>query len=62
MHPFIKQRVVIIGAAGQVGTPLTQTLLELGHEVVALTRSRNGSGKEKLDEYEAQGALSLIHI
>lgn len=61
MHPFIKQRVVIIGAAGQVGTPLTQTLLELGHEVVALTRSRNGSGKEKLDEYEAQGA-EIIEI
>lgn len=61
MHPFIKQRIVVIGAAGQVGTPLTQTLLELGHEVVALTRSRNSASKETLDEFESNGA-EIIEI
>lgn len=36
-------RVLLAGATGAVGTPLTRALLESGHEVVALTRRRGGA-------------------
>jgi len=51
-----KKRVTVIGATGQIGTPLTKNLLVEGHHVRILTRSR-GSGNEKtLAEYVKQGA------
>ncbi|TCC41851.1 NAD-dependent epimerase/dehydratase family protein [Kribbella speibonae] len=36
-------RILLAGATGAVGTPLTRALLETGHEVVALTRRRGGA-------------------
>jgi nucleoside-diphosphate-sugar epimerase len=36
-------RVLLAGATGAVGTPLTRALLESGHEVIALTRRRGGA-------------------
>lgn len=56
MYSFKKQRVAVIGAAGQVGTTLTKGLLSLGHEVVVLTRGRSGNSDDKLAGYEALGA------
>jgi uncharacterized protein YbjT (DUF2867 family) len=54
MYIFNKQRVAIIGATGQVGTPLTRGLLALGHDVVVLVRNLNC--REQLNEYKAGGA------
>ncbi len=56
MYSFKKQRVAVIGSAGQVGTPLTKGLLSLGHEVVVLIRRRSANTEAKLAEYEAAGA------
>ncbi|MEV4253079.1 NAD-dependent epimerase/dehydratase family protein, partial [Spirillospora sp. NPDC049652] len=33
-------RVLVLGAGGYVGSALTERLVEAGHEVVALVRSR----------------------
>lgn len=54
MYILNKQRVAVIGATGQVGTPLTKGLLSLGHDVVVLARSLNN--REQLNEYKAGGA------
>ncbi|ELR66921.1 Isoflavone reductase [Photobacterium marinum] len=53
MYTFRKQTVAVIGATGQVGTPLTKNLLLLGHDVLVLTRSLNS---EKISEFQALGA------
>mmetsp|Transcript_3311 Transcript_3311/g.5805 ORF Transcript_3311/g.5805 Transcript_3311/m.5805 type:complete len:312 (-) Transcript_3311:48-983(-) len=37
-YTFVKQTVAVIGATGQVGSPLSKTLLDLGHTVKVLTR------------------------
>lgn len=51
-----KQTIAIIGATGQVGTPLTLNLLEMGHEVIAITRSLNSGIPDKLREFSDKGA------
>lgn len=54
MYIFNKQCVAVIGATGQVGTPLTRGLLSLGHDVVVLVRSLKH--QKQLNEYKANGA------
>ncbi|WP_299793291.1 aromatic alcohol reductase [uncultured Shewanella sp.] len=51
-----KKHVAVIGAAGQVGTPLTKGLLSLGHKVTIIFRARNAQNSVKLTEFEALGA------
>lgn len=47
-----KQKIAVIGATGQVGTPLTRALLDMDHEVLAIGRKPH----ENLDEYRTRGA------
>ncbi|ROV59719.1 NAD-dependent epimerase/dehydratase family protein [Vibrio ponticus] len=55
MSTFNQQNIAIIGATGQVGTPLTRALLKLGHQVTVITRSLTKES-EKLTEYAQNGA------
>lgn len=48
-------RVLLAGATGAVGTPLTRQLLDAGHEVIGLTRSPAGAGKLR-----AAGASAVV--
>lgn len=61
MYTFRKQVVAIIGATGQIGTPLTNKLLDLGHDVIIIHRTLHGQNSDKLIAYQAQGAR-LIHV
>ncbi|WOT06852.1 aromatic alcohol reductase [Shewanella youngdeokensis] len=56
-----QQTVAVIGATGQVGYPLTQALLALGHKVIVLTRGLQNEGAGKLSEFKANGA-QIIEI
>ena len=56
MYTFRKQAVAIIGATGQIGTPLTKNLLALGHNVIILHRTLSAQNSEQLSAYKAQGA------
>ena len=51
-----KKTIAVLGATGQVGTPLAYTLLEEGHQVVALSRGRNQRNEAKLANLEKRGA------
>ncbi|UTV28832.1 NmrA family NAD(P)-binding protein [Photobacterium atrarenae] len=53
-----KKHVAVIGATGQVGTPLTHGLLSLGHEVIVITRQTQFN--EKLTAFEKQGAKICV--
>ncbi|YCM47006.1 aromatic alcohol reductase (plasmid) [Verrucomicrobiaceae bacterium 227] len=55
-----KKQVTIIGATGQIGTPLTRNLLTGGHTVRILTRSKTLSNKNALEEFETMGAEVVI--
>ncbi|MDF2154565.1 aromatic alcohol reductase [Vibrio sp. CAU 1672] len=48
-----KKHIAVIGAAGQIGTPLTRGLLSLGHDVTIITRKAQD---EKLAAFKQQGA------
>jgi nucleoside-diphosphate-sugar epimerase len=48
-------RVLLAGATGAIGRPLVRSLVEAGHEVVALTRR-----EEKLAELDAAGARGVV--
>lgn len=48
-------RVLIAGASGAVGTPLTRQLLAAGHEVVGITRSSANA-----DRLQARGAQAVV--
>ena len=61
MYTFRKQSIVVIGATGQIGTPLTKALLSLGHHVIILHRAQSANNSEKLNANKAQGA-TLIAI
>jgi uncharacterized protein YbjT (DUF2867 family) len=50
------KKVAVVGATGNIGFPLTQSLLELGHEVLAVSRGRTEANASKLDELEERGA------
>ena len=53
-----KKHVAVIGATGQVGTPLTRGLLSLGHDVTIITRKVQRDAK--LEEFEQQGAKIAV--
>ena len=61
-------RVLLAGASGAVGTPLTRQLVAAGHEVVGITRSRanaerlRGSGVEAVvaDVMDRENLLSAV--
>lgn len=48
-----EHRVVVVGATGQVGRPMSLALLRNGHRVLAVSRSASSKG---LDELRAAGA------
>ena len=50
------KHVAIIGATGQVGTPLTRNLLAGGHRVRVIVRARSSKNEGLLGEYEQAGA------
>ncbi|WP_411846471.1 NmrA family NAD(P)-binding protein [Roseibacillus persicicus] len=57
LNPHEKTKeIAILGATGQVGTPLTRSLLREGHRVRALVRSRSERNEKLLAEYEEAGA------
>ena len=70
MSPFVvinleevrmnKKHVAVIGATGQVGTPLTRGLLKEGHEVTILTRQRSDANDAKLADHENFGAKVVV--
>ncbi|GAA2152397.1 MULTISPECIES: NAD-dependent epimerase/dehydratase family protein [Glycomyces] len=57
-------RVLLAGASGAVGAPITRALLASGHEVVALTRRRGGApaGTTELvgDALDRDGLLAAV--
>lgn len=55
MYSFRKQTVALIGINGQVGTPLAQNLLALGHELIALVRPE--SNNTELSRWETAGVI-----
>ena len=55
-----KKHVAVMGATGQIGSPLTRGLLKEGHEVTIITRGRSGSSESKLSEFEDLGARVVI--
>jgi len=52
----MSKKIAVIGATGQVGTPMVKSLLENGHQVLAISRAKNPGNKSKLEALEAQGA------
>ena len=60
-YSFRKQTVAILGATGQIGTPLSKNLLEMGHAVKALSRRSVASDKSgKLHALEQLGADIVV--
>jgi len=55
-----KKHVAVIGATGQVGTPLTRGLLKEGHQVTAIVRGRNPNNELSLADHETLGAKVVI--
>ena len=53
---MIKKHVAVIGATGQIGTPLARGLLKEGHAVTIITRKRSHTNESKLAGYEESGA------
>lgn len=51
-----KKHIAVIGATGQVGTPLTNGLLTLGHDVTIITRECSARNDAKLAAFTEQGA------
>ena len=50
------QRVAVIGATGQVGKVLSHALLNLGHEVLAISRGQSAGNGAALQELASRGA------
>src|SRR4030095_11282775 len=51
-------RVLLAGASGAVGTPLTRQLIDAGHEVVGITRSQ--ANAERLRTSGAQAVVADV--
>lgn len=54
------KHIAVIGATGQVGTPLTMGLLNEGHEVSIITRKRGLLNESKLAIYEDLGGKVVV--
>jgi uncharacterized protein YbjT (DUF2867 family) len=54
------KQVAVIGATGQIGTPLTRNLLTEGHSVRILTRSKSSGNASALGEFEKAGAQIIV--
>src|SRR5689334_5980873 len=50
-------RILISGASGFIGTPLTALLTAAGHEVVPLTRRQPGPGERALHWHPLSGVI-----
>lgn len=55
-----KKNVAVLGATGQVGTPLTKGLLKQGHHVKIIVRKPNKANASKLAAYENNGANVVV--
>lgn len=55
-----KKHVAVIGATGQIGTPLTKGLLKEGHAVTIIARMRSLDNESKLAEHEERGAKVVV--
>jgi hypothetical protein len=55
-----QQQVAIIGAAGQIGTPLARQLLKDGHHLKVITRQRNSQNESQLAGFAQQGAEIVV--
>lgn len=55
-----KKRVAVIGATGQIGSPLTGGLLKEGHDVKVLTRGHSRNNESKLARFETLGANVVV--
>jgi len=53
-----QQTIAVIGATGQIGSPLTKSLLELGHKVILLVRSYKH--KKKLEYFRERNARIIL--
>ena len=49
-------RVAVLGASGTIGFVLSQSLLGLGHDVLAISRGRTAANAERLDRLAVGGA------
>jgi uncharacterized protein YbjT (DUF2867 family) len=49
-------KVAVLGASGTIGFVVSQSLLELGHDVLAISRGRGEENAERLDRLSAGGA------
>ncbi len=57
-----KKHVAVFGATGQVGTPLTKSLLKQGHEVTLITRRRSAANEPGLRDHENRGAKVKVCV
>jgi hypothetical protein len=55
-----QKHIAVIGATGQIGSPLTRALLQQGHAVTILTRSRSGDNESRLSRCEQAGAKVVV--
>jgi uncharacterized protein YbjT (DUF2867 family) len=55
-----RSRVAVIGASGTIGFVMTRALLDLGHDVLAVTRARARDNDARLGELEAAGAALRV--
>jgi len=55
-----KQRIAIIGASGQVGSPITSSLLKMGHDVLLIVRKIHDGNVNKLKEFQSRGAILKV--
>lgn len=55
-----KKHIAVIGATGQIGSPLTRGLLKNGHAVTIITRKRSLGNESRLSGYEDLGAKVVV--
>ena len=55
-----KNHLAVIGATGQVGKPLTKSLLKEGHEVTIIAHGRSLDNEPRLAECERLGAKVVV--
>ncbi len=55
-------RFAIVGATGLIGHPIAQSVLDMGHDVVAVTRKRTSANENKLSSLEIAGACVFVNV